>query len=168
MGEYSYGEKEFGVANILNDISYRVSQQAKELIEEKIIDEVEKIQVKDISLHIIPGVDHYEEIRVFTHRLAISFYGHVRGRYLNVLTFHSPSIIEQEYQAFIPSDFEIIYENRGVKVESKYILQDEEQSIIRFLNAVHYHTLFQNKFEKDIVFLLNKIGYKAENEDFEE
>lgn len=168
MSDYSYGEKEYGLANIINDISYKASLAADEAIEEMVMGEVEKIALKDISLHVIPEVDSYKEIKIFTHRFAVRFHGVERGKYINVLTFHSESMVSREYQAFLPHDFEIVYEDNGIVIESKYVLQDEEEALINFMNAINYHHLFENRFEKEVLKLLDKIGYEVEKESFEE
>ncbi|MDA1675273.1 hypothetical protein [Bacillus cereus group sp. TH152-1LC] len=165
--EYGYSEKEFGLINIVNKLNKRILNIKEIIQEEKVSGEVESITLKDVSLNIVPAVDDYDEIKVFTHRFAVNFYGDERGRYINVVTFHSPDIYKQDYQAFFPNDFEIVYEEDEVRIESKYVLSEEEKEIIDFMNKIRYQNVFDREFKADVINFLDKIGYEIEESDSE-
>ncbi|MCU7667410.1 hypothetical protein [Bacillus thuringiensis] len=165
--DYGYSEKEFGLINIISDVSKRIATIKEVIQEEKVQGEVESITLKDVSLNIVPAVDAYDEIKVFTHRFGVSFYGDERGKYINVVTFHSPDIYKQDYQVFFPNDFEIVYEEDEVRIESKYVLSEEEKEIVDFMNKIRYHNVFDRDFKIDIISFLDRIGYEMEEDDSE-
>lgn len=165
--EYGYSEKEFGLINIVNKLNKRILNIKEVIQEEKVNGEVESITLKDVSLNIVPAVGSCDEIKVFIHRFAVSFYGDERGKYINVVTFHSPDIYKQDYQAFFLNDFEIVYEEDEVRIESKYVLSEEEKEIIDFMNKIRYHNVFDREFKTDIINFLDTIGYEMEEDDSE-
>ncbi|PFJ42765.1 hypothetical protein [Bacillus thuringiensis] len=165
--EYGYSEKEFGLINIISKLNKRIVTIKEVVQEEKVNGEVESITLKEVSLNIVPAVDACDEIKVFIHRFAVSFYGDERGKYVNVVTFHSPDIYKQDYQAFFPNDFEIVYEEDEVRIESKYVLSEEEKEIIDFMNKIRYQNIFDREFKTDIINFLDTIGYEIEESDSE-
>lgn len=159
---YEYIERDFGFPHIIQDINIKLQRNYRNKSMEKVIGEVESITVKDISLALVPSVEEFKEIQVFIHRLAVTFVGEEKGRFINLATFHSDDIFSQEYEAYLPNDFDVIYDEIGVKIESKYVLEDEHEELLSYLKKVRFYSVIDQEFKDRIIQAFYQIGYEPE------
>ena len=118
--------------------------------------DVESIVLKDISLE-TESFRNPNDIYIFTHRFGFNLLGE-EGQYLNVVTLDSSIIRESEEDIYMPYNFFIDITDIGLKVETRYEINENEASLISFLSKIGYEEIFLN-FSLEIVECLQKMGY---------